>query len=132
LQRAGLNVEDEKTEFIHFSRKRGGLNNPPSITLPSASGGGTFTVHPSPVLRYLGVFFDSKLNFRKHVETMANRAMSTIRGLQVLGNSVRGMSLVNFRTLYRTVVLPVLTFGAPIWYTGKRQKTLVNILTRAQ
>ncbi|KAI0056317.1 hypothetical protein BV25DRAFT_1772591, partial [Artomyces pyxidatus] len=100
-----------KTEFIHFSRKRGGLDNPPAITLPSAAGIGTFTVQPCPVLRYLGVFFDSKLTFRKHVETMANRAMSTIRGLQVLGNSVRGMSLINLRTLYRTVVVPVLTFG---------------------
>jgi hypothetical protein len=63
---------------------------------------------------------------------MATRALSTVNGLRMLANTVRGMSFLNMRLLYKTVVLPVLTFGAAVWYTGVRQKTIVGVLQRAQ
>ncbi|KAG2741477.1 hypothetical protein P692DRAFT_20667194, partial [Suillus brevipes Sb2] len=69
-------------------------------------------------MRWLGVFFDRKLSFKKHVEIMATRALSTISGLRILANSVRGLSVLNARLLYKTVVLPVLTFASPVWFTG--------------
>ena len=36
------------------------------------------------------------------------------------------------RLLYRTVIVPILTYGSPIWYTGTRQKSHIKILERAQ
>jgi ribonuclease HI len=63
---------------------------------------------------------------------MAARARSTTAGLRMLANSVRGLSIANARILYKTVILPVLTFGAEVWYTGRRQKMLVDTLSRAQ
>lgn len=42
--------------------------------------------------------------------------MSTTRALKALGNSLRGMTPVNKRRLYISNVLPVLTFGAALWW----------------
>jgi len=63
---------------------------------------------------------------------MATRALSTISGLHILANSIWGLSVLNARLLYKTVVLPVLTFASPVWFMGVRQKSLIKPLERAQ
>lgn len=50
----------------------------------------------------------------------------------MLANSTRGLSLLNLCLIYITVVLPVLTFGAAVWYTGIRQKAHTKRLQLAQ
>ncbi|KIJ57826.1 hypothetical protein HYDPIDRAFT_61063, partial [Hydnomerulius pinastri MD-312] len=69
-------------------------------------------------MRWLGFFLDRKLNFKSHVERMATQARSTIAGLRILANTFRGLNVANARLLYKTVVLPVLTFGSVVWFTG--------------
>ena len=63
---------------------------------------------------------------------MAMRARSTIRGLTILGNSIRGLDLVHWKQVYLMYVIPILTYGAPVWYTGISQKGLINTLQTAQ
>ncbi|KAJ1308145.1 hypothetical protein OPQ81_003863 [Rhizoctonia solani] len=63
---------------------------------------------------------------------MATKALSTTAGLRALANSVRGLSVANARLLYKSVVFPVLTYGAPVWFTGIRQKSLIQPLVKAQ
>ena len=63
---------------------------------------------------------------------MAMRARSTIRGLSILGNSIRGLDLLHWKQVYLMYVIPILTYGVEVWYTGHRQKHLVNTLQIAQ
>ncbi|KAJ8588984.1 hypothetical protein M405DRAFT_701194, partial [Rhizopogon salebrosus TDB-379] len=97
------------TELIHFTRSRSNPSLDPllNISPPNAP---ARTIRPLPVMRWLGVFFDRKLSFKTHVETMATRALSTISGLRILANAIRGLSVLNARLLFKTVVLPILTF----------------------
>jgi ribonuclease HI len=127
----GLSIDFGKSELIHFSRSRVDPITLPSVNLQPPQGP-PFQVQPSGTVRWLGVFFDRKLNFKNHVQIMAARARSTIAGLRILANTVRGLDIANARILYKTVVLPVLTFGAEVWFTGRRQKSLVDTLSRAQ
>ena len=60
------------------------------------------------------------------------RARSTIRGLSILGNSIRGLDLVHWKQVYLMYVIPILTYGVPVWYTGVSQKGLINTLQVAQ
>ena len=67
-----------------------------------------------------------------HIKIMANRTRSTIHRISILGNSVQGLDFLNWCKVYNTLVVPVLTYGASVWYTGVRQKGLVHCLQVAQ
>jgi hypothetical protein len=79
----GLQLDKEKHELMHFKRGAAALN---PVTLPNFDG--SITQHaPSSVVRWLGIFFDPKLNFKQHVKIMAVRAKSNASALSILGNS---------------------------------------------
>lgn len=60
-----------------------------------------------------------------------SRARASLKALQLLGNSVRGLSAANWRLVYNAVCLPVLTYGCQLWFTGQ-QKTLIKKLQVVQ
>jgi ribonuclease HI len=127
----GLSIDFDKSDLIHFTRSRANPSTMPPVTLQPPQGP-PISIQPSGVIRWLGIFFDCKLSFKSHVQTMAARARSTIAGLRILANTVRGLNIANARILYKTVVLPILTFGAEVWFTGRKQKALVETLSQAQ
>jgi hypothetical protein len=61
----GLVLEHEKSEVFHFSCAR--LFTPLAIDLGYAPFMGNTPLQPKPIWRYLGFFFDRKLQFKEHV-----------------------------------------------------------------
>jgi ribonuclease HI len=129
LKGRGLGFDVEKSELMHFSKRRRDPSPPITITDTFDR---TETIVARQSLRWLGIFFDRKLNFKKHVDIMANRGACKVAGLRMLGNTVRGLSHRHLRHLYKAVVIPTITFGAPVWFTGIRQKMLVQKLEKVQ
>ena len=66
-------------------------------------------------IRYLGFFFSADLTWDKHIKIMCNRARASLKSLQILGNSVRGLDFASWRLAYNAVCLPVLTYGLALW-----------------
>jgi hypothetical protein len=131
LTRAGLNIEPDKTELIFF-RRRGEKGIPPPYThLPNYALQTYYRVPATSTIRYLGFHFDTHLNWSHHVNTVCNRARASLKALQLLGNSVRGLDQASWRLAYSAICLPVLTYGCQLWYTGK-QITLVKKLQVVQ
>lgn len=131
LTRAGLKIEPDKTELIFF-KKRGEKSQPPSyIHLPNHALNTYYRVPATSTLRYLGFFFDERLNWTHHVEVVCNRARASLKALQLLGNSIRGLDQASWRLAYIAICLPVLTYGCQLWYRGK-QVTLVRKLQTVQ
>src|SRR5487761_1253759 len=133
LRDFGLLADMDKTEIMYFRRhclspsKFGTQPLTVSISDPFPA-----TLTPSSRLRYLGVFFTPTLDWSAHVKIMATRARSTIRALQIIGNSVRGLQLPCWRKIFLSVIIPVLTYGHQVWFTDVRQKSLIQILQVAQ
>ena len=50
----------------------------------------------------------------------------------MLGMSIRGLTPYYRRMLYKSCILPILTYGAPIWYRPKGGKHLLNPLRTTQ
>ncbi|GJE94756.1 hypothetical protein PsYK624_109280 [Phanerochaete sordida] len=137
LGRLGLGIEPDKLELMHFRRAREAewsAREPLGPRLKLTVDGESCTVVPSRSMRYLGFYLDPKLSFRDHVRFYGRRATSTVAALRMLGNSNRGLSTVDKRRLYLSNVLPVLTYGAQLWWhpSWKGKKWIMGSLQKAQ
>ncbi|KAG8696018.1 hypothetical protein FRC09_008793 [Ceratobasidium sp. 395] len=131
LTRLGLSFELPKSELVHFAARKADLSANPDLSLDRPDGG-SHVVRALPSVRWLGFHLDRRLNFADHVKKMAAKGLSVIASLRLLANCVRGISVLHARHLYKACVLPVLTYGSPIWYTGIKQQRLIQPLVQAQ
>ena len=125
LRRNNLSCEAAKTELIFFRGCR--LDDPPTrLELFNTSTGEPFVIHPAATIRYLGFFVNHKLDWSDHVDTMCNRARASLKALQMLGNSHRGLSMANWRLVFNAICLPVLSYGCQLWSTARNYTGLVQ------
>ena len=115
LDSFGLVIKHSKTEVFHFSRNHGAFN-PPSLDLLLLGGP---ILQPKNSFKYLGFIFDQKLLFHKHIDHYANKAISTVKCMKLLGNSSRGINLMQKRLLYRCCALPIALYGFQLWFYNK-------------
>ena len=108
------------------------LGTPPATITLQLPNNTQIAIKPATSIRYLGVFFTPCHNWAVHVKTMSTRAQSIIKGLSVLGNSIRGFRLLNWRRVFISIILPMLTYGCQVWFQDVSQITLINMLQVAQ
>ena len=111
----GLVIEYSKTEIFHFSRSQG-LFNPPPLDLSPLRGP---ILRPKDSWKSLGFIFNCKLAFHKHINHYANKAISTVKYMKLLGNSLRGINPLQKCLLYRCCVLPIALYGFQLWFYNK-------------
>lgn len=120
----------EKIEMIHLTRQRGNdappceVNEHLTIT-PTVS-------HNSdqPALRWLGVWFDRKLTFRKHVATRVAKAGRVAHHIRSLAKTTCGPPASSLRKAVITCVLPSLMYGTECWYGGRTKPPRLNRTSR--
>jgi hypothetical protein len=130
-QSMGLVLEHSKSEGFHFSQKHGDSN--PDIDFGYAPYTGATPLHPGTTWQYLGFFFDCALTFREHVKRYTNKALTTVRAMLALSNSVRGLQPKHNQMQYRACVLPIATYGSRLWlYKGVAMKGPLDSLHKMQ
>lgn len=67
-------------------------------------------------IKYLGVVFDSRLEFRNHVDYALDRARRVYFGYHRLFRMRRGLSSAVKLLIYRQVIRPVVSYAFPIWF----------------
>src|SRR6266404_2462198 len=132
LTRAGLSLESSKTELIFFRRSHDRLASPTRLLLPDYSIQSYVAITPSTCVRYLGFHIQHKLDWCQHVQVMANRTRTSLRAVKILGNSIRGLNMADWRLLYHAIALPTLSYGSQLWWAAPRKQTLIHILCTAQ
>lgn len=100
-----------KTELIHFTTQK----NAPQESIKIEG----ITILPTLVVRWLGVWFDSKLTFKPHIEKKVNSATQAFYGIQRLGNTQRGLSSRALRLLYVGCIASIADFGVQLWWKGR-------------
>jgi hypothetical protein len=134
LRRSGLAIEPDKTELLFFQKpyEHNAVLAPSRLILPDPVNSTYYMVMLVENLRYLGFFINWRLKWEPHVWIMCNQARVSIKALQVLGNSIRGLSMANWRLVLNAVCLPVLAYSSQIWFLSGGSKGLVNMLQRVQ
>jgi hypothetical protein len=134
LQHAGLAIEPDKTELLFFQKpfERNPMPSPTQLLLPDQDACSYYMVRPVETLRYLRFFIHQCLKWEPHVHIMCNQARASIKALQVLGNTIRGLSMANWRIVLNAVCLLVMTWGVQLWYRTGGAKGLITMLQWVQ
>jgi hypothetical protein len=92
-----------------------------------------YTVTASDHVCYLGIHFDHKLSWDKHISVVMTRTKDMLKSLQLLGNSVQGLDHGSWHLAYNAIYIPALTYGVLIWFRGQKKhiKTLQAIQNTA-
>ena len=101
----------DKAELIHFYRDR----------KPHAEGVllGDQEVKPSASVRWLGVILDSRLSFKKHVETWAGKALIA-NFLKSLNKTRKGSPVA---IAAKACMAPVALYGMEAWWPGHERQS---------
>jgi hypothetical protein len=117
LYQNGLDADPAKTKLMTFKKRSANRNLIGDTTqglryTDPVHGPSNITV--ASTIRYLSIYLDRNLLWKNHVDIMANRARSTVWGISILGNTISGLNLLNWRKVYNALVIPILTYGAQV------------------
>jgi ribonuclease HI len=78
-------------------------------------------------MKYLGIILDQKFRFQEHIKYAAERCAKLIHNLSRVARLSWGFKYEAIATIYKGAILPLLTYGAPVWieamkYEHNRQK----------
>src|SRR5260370_30128191 len=118
LTKRGLKTDQVKNELMHFSKSRN-QNTTPRVHIPTNNPGALKEATLARCMCYLGLWFDPKLKFHKHVKIAASKASRATEALQMLGNSTCGLNQQHLRQMYLGAVLPIATYGSLAFWDGK-------------
>lgn len=123
MRTKGLSLAEHKTEIMMLNQKR--IEEGFEIQI------GEMKIKPSPHLKYLGVTFDDRKIFRKHIEDATNKAIKTMTALSsIMTNGIRTSQSV--RKLYYMTLESIVMYGAPIWAEAATVQYNKKILKRTQ
>ena len=104
-ERNAVEFDPGKTELVHFLRRYLRPRDP--LRLLNGA-----TIQLKEVVKWLGIWFDRKLDFKVHISTRVNQARSAFLRLSRLVNTERGLSPRAIRQLYIACVVSVGDYGA--------------------
>lgn len=80
--------------------------------------------------KYLGIYFDRRLNWQKHIFTKRKQLGLKLRKMYWLLRRSSQLSVKNKLLLYKAILKPVWTYGIQLWGTASNSN--VEILQRFQ
>ncbi|XP_057652399.1 uncharacterized protein LOC130891589 [Diorhabda carinulata] len=86
---------------------------------------------PTKAVKYLGVWLDTKLSFKQHIEKTIEKAEKTLSALANIMPNIGGPR-ASKRKILSSVVHSQILYGAPVWHTVSERKTFIAKLTRLQ
>src|SRR6266511_455938 len=104
-----IQFNPEKTELIHFHSKR---NIGENVNIYFSE---NYLVEAKPTVKWLGIWLDSKLNFKEHIEKKIAQATRIFHQIKRLSNTERGLSFQAIRQLYIACITSITDYGVPIW-----------------
>ena len=101
-----IKLNPTKTKVIIFSRSILARKTELNIKLY----GETLKIYPQ--VKFLGITFDSQLNFKKHFEEILDRCNTRYHRLRLLVNKKWGPSLATLIQIYKQCVHPIFEYGS--------------------
>jgi ribonuclease HI len=82
--------------------------------------------------RYLGIIFDRKLLWRKHIELQCSKSISLLLKLKAVTRRNWGLPQKTNKFIYKRVIEPILLYGSPVWSKALDKSRNITLLRRVQ
>ena len=134
-----LALHPQKTQFMLISNSPSAINytvelfinhnnsphtSDPNLVYPISRVSSTSTI---PAVKFLGIFFDTELNFRYHINHICSKIS---RALFMLRRCKNFLSTKSLKTLYYSLIHCHLIYGIQIWSCSS--PSLTNVLFKKQ
>ena len=122
-ERNGLKFSKEKTKVVLFTRR-----HKPGIPRKLKIYGNELPYVTS--VEYLGLTLTDRLRWDQHIKTKINRARIKLFQLRTATGVIWGPSPKVMVWVYRTIIIPALTYGSMVWGHTKFPLAIKNKLAR--
>lgn len=119
-----LKFNTDKTKYIIFSRKR----TVPALNIKLNS----VRLTQLDVIRYLGILFDRKLTWNRHIDNVYNQTLQTINRLTIAARVRWGLRSEVLKVIYEAALLPKILYGVHAWSHAVGRKKNLEKLRRLQ
>ena len=106
-----IQFDADKSEYIHFHKGRDPINIRITLTFTTCEGSKTVDVRPQEQFKWLGMWLDRKLTFKKHTEMKCAAATRAFHLIHRLSNTSKGLSFQAIRQLYISCVEAIGAYG---------------------
>ncbi|CAK1588943.1 unnamed protein product [Parnassius mnemosyne] len=121
LSKWKIKASATKSVHVTFTLRRG---NCPPVSLRNNS------LPQSDNVRYLGMYLDRRLTWKKHIQTKKDEIYHRYRGLYWMLARNSRLSLDNKLLLYNIIIKPIWTYGIQLW--GSACDSNIEIIQRTQ
>jgi hypothetical protein len=83
-------------------------------------------------IKYLGIVFDNKLTFKEHIIYIEEKRTKIIFALAKSAKLTWGLKHKALKTIYTGAILPLMTYGAPVWKDALNKASFKARLVRIQ
>jgi hypothetical protein len=110
-----IQFDADKLEYIHFHKGRDSIDIGVILTFITNEGSKTVKIRPQEQLKWLGMWLDRKLTFKKHTEMKCAAATRAFHLIYRLSNISKGLSFQAIRQLYISCIEAIGAYGIPCW-----------------
>jgi hypothetical protein len=100
--------DQEKIDLIHFHLAKKIDENQYQVRIKNLN------IKPKKIVKWLGIYLDSKLDFKHHVNMKITQATRVFCQIERLSNTERGLSFQAMRQLYIACVTSIADYGVSI------------------
>jgi len=120
-----LSVNPDKTGLVAVTRKKKlqGFFEPQLFGV---------NLRLSRSVKYLGVFLDSRLTWREHLEVKVRKAQNLLWACRRACGMGRGLRLKVAHWLYVAIVRPTISFASLVWWPGCQTASTKSKLSKLQ
>jgi ribonuclease HI len=83
-------------------------------------------------IKYLGIIIDKRFNFNEHIEYMTAKCIKFIHALSKSAKVNWGLRHDVLRIIYSGAILPLLSYGTPVWIESLQRNRNASKLKRVQ
>jgi hypothetical protein len=108
-----IQFNTDKSEYIHFHKGRDPINIRITLTFTTCEGSKTVNIRPQEQFKWLDMWLDRKLTFKKHTEIKCAAATRAFHLIHRLNNISKDLSFQAIRQLYISCMEAIEAYGIP-------------------